>query len=604
MSRPQGTDYQEAVQNPRIAFTDPDLKRCQCEETPLRLPKPYSGGFTVTYHLYDSKNDWAVRCFTREIAHLQKRYQEISRFLARNSNGVFVNAEYLPEGILVNGQRFPIIKMPWVKGEPLNEFIGKNVSRQGVLSNLAERFKKLVDCLQALGVAHGDLQHGNIIVKVKTGDLYLIDYDGMFLPSLKDLPTNEIGHVNYQHPARDASHYDASIDRFSAIVIYLGLKAISVAPHLWGKYDNDENILFRQEDFREPERSQLLQEMSSMPALQPLVDKFKAVCRIEFTQVPTLEQFLTPSFVIHRPVSTPAWVAGPLRNQYATVDAKKSRELLAHVGSRIQVVGQIVQYSPGYTRFKDPYVFLNFGHEHPDQTFTLVVWSDALGKFGRQNVDLEEFEGKWVCVTGVVSNFRGKPQIVVEMPSQIRVLSGEDEAQQLLGVRQQKPEQRAPNPAGSAAVERSTAPGTAAGAQRARPQAPPTQSPPTIQAPWVLGRGKTRTIQTIPTQFPVTTQAGSARPITKREADVLNQLYGGKQTAPPQRAPAHPRVPQPGTAPTRKYNRGIGLFGAFSGALMGLAIGIIFGGGTLDWAGGIICTTLGAFVGYRIGKKA
>src|SRR5437667_10971472 len=71
----------------------------------------------------------------------------------------------------------------------------------------------------------------------------------MFLPKLSRLKTNEIGHVNYQHPGRNASHYGPSIDRFSSIVIYLGLRAISESPGLWTKYDDSENVLFRAGDF-------------------------------------------------------------------------------------------------------------------------------------------------------------------------------------------------------------------------------------------------------------------------------------------------------------------------------------------------------------------
>src|SRR5204863_5863216 len=41
---------------------------------------------------------------------------------------------------------------------------------------------KLADDLRAAGVAHGDLQHGNVILMLRPGgaNLSLIDYDGMF----------------------------------------------------------------------------------------------------------------------------------------------------------------------------------------------------------------------------------------------------------------------------------------------------------------------------------------------------------------------------------------------------------------------------------------
>ena len=71
MPLPRGDEYYAAVQNPKTAFADKELRDCTVETTPLGLPKPYAGGFTTTYHLLDTSQQWAVRCFTREISDLQ-----------------------------------------------------------------------------------------------------------------------------------------------------------------------------------------------------------------------------------------------------------------------------------------------------------------------------------------------------------------------------------------------------------------------------------------------------------------------------------------------------------------------------------------------------
>jgi thiamine kinase-like enzyme len=42
--------------------------------------------------------------------------------------------------------------------------------------------------LNRAGVAHGDLQHGNILVA--NGKPKLIDYDGMYVPALRAYPDN------------------------------------------------------------------------------------------------------------------------------------------------------------------------------------------------------------------------------------------------------------------------------------------------------------------------------------------------------------------------------------------------------------------------------
>src|SRR5438128_5737688 len=118
----------------------------------------------------------------------------------------------------------------------------------------------------------------------------------MFLPKLSRLKTNEIGHVNYQHPGRNASHYGPSIDRFSSIVIYLGLRAISESPRLWTKYDDSENVLFRAGDFANAAGSPLVRELAALPALSSEVTRFLGACKLPIGDVPDLETVISGGF--------------------------------------------------------------------------------------------------------------------------------------------------------------------------------------------------------------------------------------------------------------------------------------------------------------------
>ena len=80
--------------------------------------------------------------------------------------------------------------------------------------------------LRAANIAHGDLQHGNVVV---VGDqLRLLDYDGMFVPALANKQSNECGHRNYQLPKRSRWDYGPHLDHFSAWVIYVSLVAVAV----------------------------------------------------------------------------------------------------------------------------------------------------------------------------------------------------------------------------------------------------------------------------------------------------------------------------------------------------------------------------------------
>ena len=59
--------------------------------------------------------------------------------------------------------------------------------------------------------------------------------------------------------------------------------------------------------------------------------------------------------------------------------------------------------------------FLNFGSPYPNQTFTAVIFRSAASRF----LNPQQWEGKRVRVTGTVQTFRGKPEIILEEPSQL-----------------------------------------------------------------------------------------------------------------------------------------------------------------------------------------
>ena len=61
---------------------------------------------------------------------------------------------------------------------------------------------------------------------------------------------------------------------------------------------------------------------------------------------------------------------------------------------------------------------LYLGEEYPKQLLTIIIKTSDLSKFkGHPDVD---FKGKDICITGVVVNDKGKPEIVVTEPKQIK----------------------------------------------------------------------------------------------------------------------------------------------------------------------------------------
>jgi hypothetical protein len=60
--------------------------------------------------------------------------------------------------------------------------------------------------------------------------------------------------------------------------------------------------------------------------------------------------------------------------------------------------------------------FLDFGKPYPNQVFTAVVFGSNRAKFGTPEARLQ---GKRVCVSGAIRDYRGKPEIILRDPSQL-----------------------------------------------------------------------------------------------------------------------------------------------------------------------------------------
>lgn len=229
------------------------------------MPKPATGGNAVVYKANERggflsfKKTWAIRCFLRPISDHAERYEAISKHLRRVRLPYDVNFQFLKQGIQIRSNWFPIVKMQWAKGDLLHTYIEKHLRDRESLAALRDKWVTLVRHLETAQVAHGDLQHGNILVR--GGSIQLVDYDGMWVPALKGREATEVGHRAYQHPERSGKHYGQEIDRFSALVIYLSLAALERNAALWEGFHTGDNLIFVREDFLHVGRSAIWQEL-------------------------------------------------------------------------------------------------------------------------------------------------------------------------------------------------------------------------------------------------------------------------------------------------------------------------------------------------------
>jgi serine/threonine protein kinase len=299
MGWPLSQDYNEAIQSPERNFADSDLRRGQATANSLGLPMPYSGNFADVYQLRcPDGSRWAVKCFTREVPGLRDRYLAISEHLRRAHLPFMVDFSYLEEGIRVFGHWFPVLKMKWIEGLTLNQFVARSANEPVLLGALLQIWGRMTNHLRAARVAHGDLQHGNVLLvpDANTLALKLVDYDGMWVPALAGRPSGEVGHPAYQHPERLRDEtYGPEVDRVPVLLVVTALRALqSGGRALWQKYDNGDNLLFRQQDLEAPTRSPLFYELlkSSDPVIRALTQYSVDALRRPLAQAPLLEDLV------------------------------------------------------------------------------------------------------------------------------------------------------------------------------------------------------------------------------------------------------------------------------------------------------------------------
>ena len=179
-----------------------------------------------------------------------QRYERISARLSTLKPWWATDFQYIPQGIQVEASPYPVLRMNWVYGCTLTHWISQHTNRPAAITKLAHCFDEMVHDLSNSGLAHGDLQAGNLLV-TDDGQLHLVDYDGMYVPGLDGLPPDEVGHPDYQPPSRSQNDYGPAMDRFSAWLISLSLKILAAAPELWDQLNpaHDEYLLVNRHDF-------------------------------------------------------------------------------------------------------------------------------------------------------------------------------------------------------------------------------------------------------------------------------------------------------------------------------------------------------------------
>ncbi len=320
---PTPGQIQEAVQFPATAFRDPDLAAATPDTDVLGLPRARTGAFAAVFRLAGPSGEWAVKVFTDADASRGARYAALARRLRAHPVPEIVPFELQEAGIVVDGRAAPLVKMPWQDGLPLGAYVARHRADAARMRALADAWADLVARMEAAGIAHGDLQHGNILVveddakapgdggtanasqapvaeppalslskgEARAADaprpaFRLVDLDAVVVPGAP--PPSEAGHRNYAHPDRAAERATAHPDRFPALVVYTALRALERHPALWHDHDSGENLLFRADDFLDPDASPLVATLAADDVLAPFAAALRAAAFGPLRRVPPL----------------------------------------------------------------------------------------------------------------------------------------------------------------------------------------------------------------------------------------------------------------------------------------------------------------------------
>lgn len=232
MRFPTTLQYLETLENPDGALRS--IRELRAVVGADSEPLFRSGNFGSVFKVETADGIKALKCFTRPQAGRFTAYQQIQQVVHKSQ--YIVDFQFLDSEIYVfdMADYFPVLIMEWIDGESLTHSLTQAVksNNREKLELLAKLFDQLATWLLAQPFAHGDLKPDNIMERID-GSLVLIDYDGMFVPSMKGEKARESGTAQFQGPDRHTAPFDKHIDDYSLNFISRALHRIAQNPELF-----------------------------------------------------------------------------------------------------------------------------------------------------------------------------------------------------------------------------------------------------------------------------------------------------------------------------------------------------------------------------------
>ncbi|MBB6682278.1 protein kinase family protein [Aequorivita sp. 609] len=290
-----------AIKNLDLFLKIPELNGAIARINSNGKPFSYVGGFNMVFQLLHNNKKWAFRVWHVPIGENKTRFQLISKYLGEKRLPYFADFIYDEKALLVNGTLVDTIRMEWIEGLLLKEYIDQNLKNKKKLKTFADDFLKMCQTLHENQISHGDLQHGNLMID-KNGDIKLVDYDSICIPDIEGKKELVTGKKGYQHLSRfKTSKASLKSDYFSELVIYLSILALIEKPELWEKYQvkDTEYLLFSESDFKNFEKSTIYKELNqlsnSVKSLVRVLDLY--IKELNYLNLKPFENYLSPPVV-------------------------------------------------------------------------------------------------------------------------------------------------------------------------------------------------------------------------------------------------------------------------------------------------------------------
>jgi hypothetical protein len=275
---PSTQDIITAVKNLNVFLKISELEGAKPRLNSKGSPFVFTGGFNMVFQLVHNAKKWAFRVWYVPMGENKDRYLAISKYLTNSKLPYFADFIYDEKGLLVNGELMDTIRMEWLEGILLKDYIEKYLNDKPKLESLADNFLEMTKSLKEAKISHGDLQEGNILVD-DSGKIRLVDYDSICIPEIEGQLELVTGLKGYQHPSRfKNSKASLKADYFSELIIYISIIGIASKPELWDKYQvkDTQYLLFNETDFENIESSQIY---SDLKDISPLIDNLLTILK-------------------------------------------------------------------------------------------------------------------------------------------------------------------------------------------------------------------------------------------------------------------------------------------------------------------------------------